>query len=84
MQQLNDDALTFNKKLNDTSQNLVVRFPDLKIVVFGIYDTLLTMINTPGARGNFKGFRLNEINNNIFLFIFHYFSKEKKKQCLKS
>ncbi|CAH1435787.1 unnamed protein product [Lactuca virosa] len=51
MQELNDDALMFNKKLNDTSQNLVVRFPDLKIVVFNIYDTLLTMINTPGARG---------------------------------
>ncbi|KAL4578723.1 hypothetical protein LXL04_014853 [Taraxacum kok-saghyz] len=51
MEDLNDEALMFNNKLNETSKNLVVRFPDLKIVVFDIYHTLLKMIKYPGARG---------------------------------
>ncbi|KAI3724036.1 hypothetical protein L2E82_35800 [Cichorium intybus] len=51
MQRLNDDAMIFNNKLNETSQNMVVRFPDLKIVVFDIYKPLLAMVTTPGDRG---------------------------------
>ncbi|KAJ9555742.1 hypothetical protein OSB04_010356 [Centaurea solstitialis] len=51
MPELNNDAMLFNKKLNASSQYLVDRYPDLKLVVFDIYQPLLDMITTPTNNG---------------------------------
>ncbi|KAL6505895.1 hypothetical protein OROHE_023274 [Orobanche hederae] len=37
---LNNDAISFNQKLNSTSQNLKAELPVLKLVVFDIYSPL--------------------------------------------
>lgn len=44
---LNQDAVSFNNKLNTTSQGLVNRLPDLKLVVFDIYQPLLDLVTKP-------------------------------------
>ncbi|GLT25783.1 hypothetical protein SLA2020_008920 [Shorea laevis] len=54
---LNQDAILFNSKLNSTSQSLVNRFPDLKLVVFDIYQPLLDMITRPAENGFFESRR---------------------------
>ncbi|KAK3226694.1 hypothetical protein Dsin_006556 [Dipteronia sinensis] len=51
---LNQDAISFNKKLNSTSQSLVNKLPGLKLVVFNIYMPLLDIITTPGESGFFE------------------------------
>ncbi|KAL3825825.1 hypothetical protein ACJIZ3_021854 [Penstemon smallii] len=51
---LNHDAVSFNNKLNSTSQNLKSRFPGLKLVVFDIYYPLLDMITKPTDNGFFE------------------------------
>ncbi|XP_071688877.1 GDSL esterase/lipase At3g53100-like [Rutidosis leptorrhynchoides] len=51
MSRLNDDAMMFNKSLNETSQKLVARYRDLKIVVFDIYQPLLDIITKPSDHG---------------------------------
>ncbi|KAF5767719.1 putative triacylglycerol lipase [Helianthus annuus] len=48
---LNRDAMMFNNKLNTTSQKLIARYPDLKHVVFDIYQPLLDMIQQPSDNG---------------------------------
>ncbi|KAK6943926.1 GDSL lipase/esterase [Dillenia turbinata] len=54
VQRLNRDAVSFNNKLNATSQALQSRFPDLKLVVFDIYQPLLDMIMNPSENGFFE------------------------------
>ncbi|PWA58079.1 GDSL-like Lipase/Acylhydrolase family protein [Artemisia annua] len=54
---LNKHALAFNKKLNTTSQDLVKKFPDLKLVVFDIYNPLLNIITKPVENGFFESRR---------------------------
>ncbi|KAK2654982.1 hypothetical protein Ddye_008034 [Dipteronia dyeriana] len=49
---LNQDAISFNNKLNSASQSLVNKLPGLKLVVFNIYKPLLDIITTPGKSGN--------------------------------
>uniref|UniRef100_A0A2P2L6W3 GDSL esterase/lipase At5g03820 n=1 Tax=Rhizophora mucronata TaxID=61149 RepID=A0A2P2L6W3_RHIMU len=49
---LNRDAISFNKKLNITSQGLVDKPPGLKIVVFDIYYPLLDMVSKYSGNGN--------------------------------
>ncbi|KVI07956.1 Lipase, GDSL [Cynara cardunculus var. scolymus] len=51
MRELNDDAVLFNNKLNATSHKLVKKYPDLKLVVFDIYQPLLEMIIKPTDKG---------------------------------
>ncbi|KAL5742844.1 hypothetical protein ACOSP7_029576 [Xanthoceras sorbifolium] len=51
---LNQDAISFNNKLNTTSKSLVNKLPGLKLVVFNIYQPLLHMITTPGDSGFFE------------------------------
>ncbi|KAL0374973.1 UNVERIFIED_CONTAM: GDSL esterase/lipase [Sesamum radiatum] len=48
---LNHDAISFNNKLNNTSQNLKANLPGLKLVVFDIYNPLLDMIVKPTDSG---------------------------------
>ncbi|XP_073157884.1 GDSL esterase/lipase At5g03820-like [Henckelia pumila] len=50
---LNQDAVSFNNKLNATSQNLKARLPGLKLVVFDIYSPLMDMIEKPTDSGFF-------------------------------
>ncbi|KAL3839732.1 hypothetical protein ACJIZ3_024323 [Penstemon smallii] len=51
---LNRDAISFNKKLNATSQYLKTKLPELKLVVFDIYNPLLDMILKPTDNGFFE------------------------------
>ncbi|CAI0469580.1 unnamed protein product [Linum tenue] len=54
VERLNRDASSFNQKLNTTSQGLVARYPDLKLVVFDIYKPLVDLINKPSDSGFFE------------------------------
>lgn len=54
---LNRDAVSFNNKLNSTSQALVSRLPGLKLVVFDIYQPLLDLITKPADNGNVPVFK---------------------------
>ncbi|KAL2250703.1 GDSL esterase/lipase At5g03810 [Sesamum indicum] len=54
---LNHDAISFNNKLNTTSQNLKANLPGLKLVVFDIYNPLLDMIVKPADSGFFESRR---------------------------
>ena len=49
---LNQDAISFNKKLNSTSQSLQNKLPGLKLVVFDIYQPLLDVVTKPAENGN--------------------------------
>lgn len=51
VERLNRDALTFNDKLNVTSQYLQSRLPGLRLVVLDIYQPLLDMIMKPTDNG---------------------------------
>lgn len=51
---LNNDAILFNKKMNAAAQALQKEFPDLKLVVFDIYNPLLDLINNPSDNGFFS------------------------------
>ncbi|GFS45920.1 GDSL-like Lipase/Acylhydrolase family protein [Actinidia rufa] len=51
---LNQDAISFNNKLNTTSQVLQNKLPGLKLVVFDIYHPLLDMVIKPTDQGFFE------------------------------
>lgn len=51
---LNQDAISFNNKLNVTSQSLKNKLPGLKLVVFDIYQPLLTLITSPSDSGMYQ------------------------------
>ncbi|KAL6988279.1 hypothetical protein U1Q18_014029 [Sarracenia purpurea var. burkii] len=51
---LNQDAVSFNNKLNRTSQILQNKFPGLKLVVFDIYQPLLDLVTKPTDQGFFE------------------------------
>ncbi|KAL8152881.1 LOW QUALITY PROTEIN: hypothetical protein V2J09_010641 [Rumex salicifolius] len=51
---LNRDAISFNNKLSSTSQSLAKSMPDLKLVVFDIYQPLLDMVTKPVDNGFFE------------------------------
>ncbi|EEF33731.1 GDSL esterase/lipase At5g03820 [Ricinus communis] len=57
VERLNRDAISFNNKLNSTSQSLVSNLPGLKLVVFDIYQPLLDMILKPTDNGFFEARR---------------------------
>ncbi|XP_050370066.1 GDSL esterase/lipase At5g22810 [Argentina anserina] len=48
---LNVDAVSFNNKLNVTSQNLQTKMPGLKLVVFDIYQFLYNLVMNPADNG---------------------------------
>lgn len=49
---MNKDAISFNNKLNKTSQNLKSKLPGIKLVVFDIFQPLFDMITKPAESGN--------------------------------
>lgn len=49
--ELNSDAVSFNNKLNATSQNLQTMLPGLKLVVFDIYQPLYNLVTKPADNG---------------------------------
>lgn len=51
---LNQDAISFNNKLNITSQSLKNNLPGLKLVVFDIYQPLLNLITSPSDSGMYQ------------------------------
>ncbi|XP_010558217.1 PREDICTED: GDSL esterase/lipase At5g03820-like [Tarenaya hassleriana] len=57
VERLNRDAVSFNTKLNNTSMYLTNKLPDLKLVVFDIYNPLLAMISNPAGNGFFEARR---------------------------
>ncbi|ONK65296.1 uncharacterized protein A4U43_C07F35670 [Asparagus officinalis] len=54
---LNNDSLNFNKKLEAAGEALKKAHPDLKLVVFDIYNPLLDLIKNPGNNGFFESRR---------------------------
>ncbi|KAM7277093.1 hypothetical protein ACFE04_018959 [Oxalis oulophora] len=48
---LNDDAVSFNNKLNATSQSLVKKLSGLNVVVFDIYHPLHDLVTKPADNG---------------------------------
>ncbi|AED90658.2 GDSL-like Lipase/Acylhydrolase family protein [Arabidopsis thaliana] len=57
VERLNQDAVSFNTKLNNTSMNLTNNLPGLKLVVFDIYNPLLNMAMNPVENGFFESRR---------------------------
>lgn len=53
---LNADAVSFNNKLNSTSQKLLTQLPGLKLVVFDIYQPLLDLVTKPTDNGKCQYF----------------------------
>ncbi|KZV56856.1 GDSL esterase/lipase [Dorcoceras hygrometricum] len=51
---INEAALSFNKKLNSTSQNLQAKFPSLNLVVLDIYQPLNDIVTKPTDYGFFE------------------------------
>jgi len=48
---LNSDAISFNKKLNTTSQKLKNMLPGLKLVIFDIYQPLYDLVTKHSQNG---------------------------------
>ncbi|KAL6574924.1 hypothetical protein OROMI_012209 [Orobanche minor] len=57
VERLNRDAVSFNNKLNTTSQILKTSFSGLRLVVFDIYQPLLDFITKPSDNGFFESRR---------------------------
>lgn len=53
---LNRDAVSFNNKLNATSQNLQKKLSGLNLVVFDIYQSLYKLVTKPSDNGKFVYF----------------------------
>ena len=53
VERLNNDSLTFNRKLGAAADAVKRRRPDLKLVVFDIYQPLLDLVNNPTSAGTY-------------------------------
>lgn len=51
VERLNNDSLTFNRKLGVAADAVKRRHSDLKLVVFDIYQPLLDLVNNPTNAG---------------------------------
>jgi hypothetical protein len=51
VERLNNDSLTFNTKLQAASESVKKQHPDLKLVVFDIYNPLLNLVSNPNSAG---------------------------------
>ncbi|KAM0921842.1 hypothetical protein ACQ4PT_006574 [Festuca glaucescens] len=51
VERLNNDSLAFNTKLQAASEAVKKRRPDLKLVVFDIYNPLLNLVSDPNSAG---------------------------------
>lgn len=49
---INNDAKSFNSKLNFTSQRLLNTHSDLKLVIFDVYQPLYDIVTSPADHGN--------------------------------
>lgn len=57
VERLNNDSLTFNAKLQAASEAVKKQHPDLKLVVFDIYNPLLNLVSDPNSAGFFEARR---------------------------
>ncbi|KAL6637617.1 hypothetical protein ACP70R_025189 [Stipagrostis hirtigluma subsp. patula] len=57
VERLNNDSLTFNRKLGAAADAVKRQHPDLKLVVFDIYQPLLNLVNNPTSAGFFESRR---------------------------
>ncbi|XP_078432808.1 GDSL esterase/lipase At3g53100-like [Wolffia australiana] len=57
VQRLNEDALTFNRKLSLAARVLRKRLPRLKLVIFDIYKPIMDLIKNPSANGFYEARR---------------------------
>lgn len=57
VERLNNDSLTFNRKLGVAADAVKRRHPDLKLVVFDIYQPLLDLVQNPTNAGFFESRR---------------------------
>lgn len=78
---LNQDAVAFNKKLNNTSESLLDKMPGLKLLVFDIYQPLLDMVMKPADNGkapikistNYLNFFEYELCRKTWIFKMHFY-----------
>lgn len=49
---INSDAQMFNKKMNNAAASLRKQYPDLRIVIFDIFTSILNIVKTPAKYGN--------------------------------
>ncbi|KAF3324434.1 GDSL esterase/lipase [Carex littledalei] len=54
VERLNNDAVSFNKKVGNATQALKSKHSDLKLVIFDIYNPLLDLIKNPTNSGFFE------------------------------
>ncbi|KAG0479760.1 hypothetical protein HPP92_010618 [Vanilla planifolia] len=54
VERLNADAVAFNKKLAASADSLKRSHPDLKLVVFDVYNPLLDLVKNPSNHGFFE------------------------------
>ncbi|KAK3149712.1 hypothetical protein QOZ80_3AG0221400 [Eleusine coracana subsp. coracana] len=57
VERLNNDSLIFNRKLGAAANAVKQRHPDLKLVVFDIYQPLLDLVSNPTSAGFFESRR---------------------------
>ncbi|KAL6893656.1 hypothetical protein ACP4OV_007754 [Aristida adscensionis] len=57
VERLNNDSVTFNRKLGAAADAVKRRHPDLKLVVFDIYQPLLDLVSNPTNAGFFESRR---------------------------
>ena len=48
---INTDAQVFNKKLNAAAASLQKQYPDLRLVIFDIYQPLFDVVKSPSQYG---------------------------------
>lgn len=62
---INGDAVSFNNKLNASSQSLVNKLSGLNLVVLDIYQPLHDLVTKPSENGN------NKLSHFITIISFH-------------
>jgi phospholipase/lecithinase/hemolysin len=81
VERLNNDAVTFNKKVGDAAKALKNKHSDLKLVVFDIYNPLLDLIKNPANSGmcqflfystSHYQHQLSTVLATITVFVFYY------------
>lgn len=58
VEEINDVALNFNKKLNFTTENLVKMLPGLNLVLFDLYQPLYELVTKPSDYGTKSNYAL--------------------------
>lgn len=59
VERFNNDAISFNRRLNSTTQSLQNRLSNLTVIVLDTYTPLRNLVKKPSDSGAFKYLKLN-------------------------